>query len=141
MSESGPDEVQPQSIPRAQFAQLNWLEGDWRGAMPDGSPFFERYRVLSDSTIRMYAFPDSTMTQPTDSSLIYWRDSHIYSEGETSRSVATRLDSAGVQFVRERGGGNQFRWEPTAEGWTATLEWTDQGGESRSVVYQMRRLN
>jgi hypothetical protein len=130
----------PDSIARDEFSQLNFLEGDWRGTMPDGKPFFERYHATSDTTIRMHAFADSTMTQATDSSLIYWRDHHIYSESDDSRSVVTGIDTGGVHFARERGGGNTFEWKPDADGWTATLRWTDKDGEPRTVVYPMRPL-
>lgn len=131
---------QPDSIARDEFGRLSWLEGDWRGTMPDGKPFFERYRVTSDSTIRMHAFSDSTMTQATDSSLLYWRDHHIYSESGDSRSVVTRIDTAGVHFAPERGGGNTFVWKQDDGGWIATLRWTDKEGQPRTVVYPMRPL-
>ena len=131
---------QAASIPRDQFAQLSFLEGDWRGTMPDGKPFFERYRVTSDSTIQMYGFPDSTMTAPGDSSRIYWRDNHIYSQGGGTRYVVASIDDNGVRFVPEQGR-NEFTWKQTAEGWMATLNWKDKSGEARSVVYEMRKLN
>jgi hypothetical protein len=132
--------VQPDSLGREELRALSWLEGDWRGTMPDGKPFFERYRATSDSTIRMQGFADSTMTQATDSALIYWRDHHIYSESGSSRSVVTRLDTSGVHFAPERGAGNTFVWKPDEAGWTATLRWTGKDGEPRTVVYPMRPL-
>ena len=133
--------AQPGSYTRADFDRLRFLDGAWRGTMPDGQPFFERYRITSDSTIQMYALADSTLTTPTDSSLIYWRDHHIYSESATSRYVVTQIDSSGIRFTPERGGRNEFTWKPTAEGWMATLQWTDQAGQPKSVVYEMRRIN
>src|SRR5688572_29770755 len=107
------DEAPPAAaFAREQFAQLSFLDGDWRGSMPDGKPFFERYRVTSDSTIQMQGFADSTMSTPSDSSRIYWRDNHIYSEGGSSRYVVASIDSSGVRFVPERGQ-NEFTWKQT----------------------------
>ena len=129
--------TEPGSFTRAQFAELRWLEGDWRGSMPNGQPFFERYRVTSDSTIQMHAFADSTMTQATDSSRVYWRDNRIYSGSESVRSVVARIDSAGVHFVPDGSSGYHYTWKQTGDGWTATLNPADP---ARRVVYEMRRV-
>jgi hypothetical protein len=133
--------AQPASLAREEFRRLSWLEGDWRGTLPDGKPFFERYHVTSDSTIRMYGFADSTMTQTTDSALIYWRDHHIFSEGDNARSFVTAIDTAGVHFAPERGGRNTFVWKQDNSGWTATLRWTDKQGQPKTVVYLMRPMS
>jgi hypothetical protein len=104
--------------------------------LPDGSSFFERYRATSDSTIRMHAFADSAFAQATDSSLIYWRAGHIYSEGGDARSVVSRIDVDGVHFVPDGATGYRFSWKPeTADGWSATVY-----GQQGAVTYPMRRV-
>ena len=125
---------QPGTFAREQFKQLNFLDGDWRGTMPNGNAFYERYRVTSDSTIQMYAFADSTMTQSTDSSRIYWRDGHIYNGEEGSRSVVAHMDSAGVHFVPDGASGYRYTWKQSGTGWTATLN----PGAANTVVYEMK---
>ena len=126
----------PGTFAREQFKQLNFLEGDWRGTMPNGKAFYERYRVTSDSTIQMYAFADSTLAQATDSARIYWRDSHIYNGEEGSRSVVARIDSDGVHFVPDGASGYRYVWKQSGDGWIATLN----PGAANSVVYDMKRV-
>src|SRR5688500_206734 len=40
----------------AQFRDLRWLEGTWRGRMSNGKYFYERYERVNDSTIRIIHF-------------------------------------------------------------------------------------
>jgi hypothetical protein len=126
---------EPQSVTLEQFASLSWLEGDWRGTLPDGNGFFERYRVTSDSTISMHAFPDSTMGAPSDSSRIYWRDGRVYSESARSRSVVAHLGDGEVRFVPDGARGYHYTWARVEGGWNATLH---ASGGGREVIYEMR---
>ena len=52
------------------FARLRWLKGSWRGGLPDGGYFYERYGLLDDSTIAMHSFADSTLARATDSARV-----------------------------------------------------------------------
>ena len=124
----------------AQFAQLRWLEGRWRGGLPDGGSFYEQYRWLDDSTIAMHAFADSTFARATDSSRVSLRFGVVANEGITARWVATRLDSAAVEFVPRRGASNGFSWvRESPDRWTATLSPSRDGG-IRSTIYHMERI-
>lgn len=125
----------------AQFRQLRWLEGRWRGALPDGGSFYEQYRWLDDSTIAMHGFADSTFTRATDSARISLRFGVVANDGAAARWVATSLDSSSVHFVPMRGASNSFSWvreSPTR--WTATLQSTTREGRARSTVYEMQRI-
>jgi hypothetical protein len=122
------------------FARLRWLDGSWRGRLPDGGYFYERYRVVNDSTIAMRGFPDSLFARVTDSSSISLRGGTVASEGGT-RWVATRLDSSAVDFASERNAANNFTWtRESADRWTATLRSTDRDGRPRTIVYPMERV-
>lgn len=122
------------------FRRLHWIAGRWRGTMPDGKSFYEQYRVVNDSTIEMSGHTDSTFAPSTDGSRIMLRDKRVVSESATSRYVATRLDSAGVDFTPERGR-NAFTWARESDArWTATLRWTDAQGQPQTVVYPMQRI-
>lgn len=120
------------------FARLRWLEGSWRGQLPDGGFFHERYRFVDDSTIAMHGFADSTFANATDSSRITLRGQTVANEG-AARWVATALDSAGAAFAPDRGASNYFTWtRESADRWTATLR---SGSEpSRTTVYAMERF-
>jgi hypothetical protein len=125
----------------ADFRNLRWLEGRWRGFMPDGKTFYEQYRFLDDSTIAMHSFADSTFTRSTDSSRVQLRNSAVTSAGLTAAWVATRLDSTGADFAPQRGVSNRFTWaRESATRWNATLRWTDSDGRPQSVVYALHKL-
>jgi hypothetical protein len=125
----------------ADFRNLRWIEGRWRGFMPDGKTFYEQYRFLDDSTIAMHAFADSTFSSSTDSSRVQLRSSAVTNAALTAQWIATRLDSTGVDFAPQRGATNRFTWareSPTS--WNATLRWTDRDGRPQSVVYALHRM-
>ena len=127
------------SITPDQFAGLKWLEGYWRGAAPGGPPFYERYAFADDSSIAMYTFPDLTFAAASDSARVTLRGGVVRDAGSTASWVATRLDSASVDFAPEWGATNTFTWQKDGDDWTATIE--SGSGSSKSVaVYRMRRV-
>jgi hypothetical protein len=142
-----PDEEQPAAVQPAagrysvqDFGKLRWLEGSWRGRLPDGGYFFERYRVQDDSTIVMQSFSDSTFAQATDSARITFRDGTIADEGST-RWVATQLDSNVVDFASEQNAANGFSWErESPDRWKATLRSLNRERQPQTTVYPMDRI-
>jgi hypothetical protein len=123
------------------FQRLRWMNGMWRGFMPDGSRFYERYRVLDDSTMVMHAFPDSTFGTPSDSSRIMLRDGRIINDGGSARWVATRLDSVGVDFAPHFGAPNRFTWARESDTqWSATMRWTDESGRPQTRTYALHKF-
>ena len=123
------------------FQQLRWINGMWRGFMPDGSRFYERYRVIDDSTMVMHAFPDSTFGTPSDSSRIMLRDGRVVNDGGSARWVATRLDSTGVDFTPHFGAPNRFTWARESETqWSATMRWTDETGRPQVRTYALHKF-
>jgi len=138
------DRPDPPAVGRftpAQFASLRWIEGTWRGRLPDGGAFYERYRFVDDSTIVMQAFADSTLSATSDSARIVLRDGTVADEGGAARWAATRLDSSGVAFAPIEGATNSFTWtRDRADRWTATLTWADKDGQARAVTYPMERI-
>jgi hypothetical protein len=121
------------------FARLRWLEGSWRGQLPDRSYFYERYRFLNDSTISMYGFPDSTFARATDSAMITLRGGTITDVGASAHWVATRLDSSVVEFTPVQPTSAPFSWaRESANRWTATLR-SRNPAQSQTTVYRMER--
>lgn len=119
------------------FKNLHWLEGTWRGEMPTGGFFFERYTLINDSTFAVEAFPDSSLNAPQPIGRVSLRGGVLYREEPTGERVsATRLDESGVLFgTRERG----FTWAPGPAGsWTATIHRKVGQSETREVVYRMK---
>lgn len=140
--ETQPAAAQPTAVRYSaqEFRQLRWIEGSWRGRLPDGGYFFERYRVQDDSTIVMHGFPDSTFARATDSARITLRDGTIADEGGT-RWVATRLDSNVVDFTSEKNASSGFSWaRESQDRWRATLRSLNRERQPQTTVYQMERI-
>ena len=86
--------VQPASVSPAQLAALGWLAGRWRGALPDGAPFYEAYAIRDSVTIAKYDYPDATFATPSDSGVIALRGDTLFSGSPGMQWVATSIDSA-----------------------------------------------
>ena len=130
----------PGTFAAADFAKLRWLEGKWRGFMPDGGKFYESYTLENDSTIVKHSFADSTFTNPTDRSVIALRGTTVVDESEKARWVVTRIDSTGADFAPERGATNHFTFtREDATKWNASLRWTENG-QPKTVVYALHRF-
>lgn len=122
------------------FARLGWLVGSWRGRLPDGGSFYERYRLLDDSTIKMRSFTDDTFSRATDSARITLRGGTVADEGG-ARWIATRLDSTGVDFASEHDASNNFTWaRQSPNSWKAILNSIDRRGQPQTVIYPMQRI-
>jgi hypothetical protein len=127
------------SVTRPQFQELRWLVGVWRGSGGAYLAFFEEYRLVNDSTIRMRAFADSTLSVVSDSSTIAWRDGAVESRSARSVYDAVEVTPTSIRFARrgdERGGHTFTR--VSADEWTATLD--PAAPEGQPTVYVMRRI-
>ena len=125
--------AQPATVTPAQFRDLRWLEGTWRGQLPDSGYFYERYTRVNDSTIRVLHFPDSTLAASNEEDSITFR-SGVVRHGE---AIAIRFDSAGIDFARPTASTPQFTFQPAGDHWTATIH---RPGGAQPIVYQMRRF-
>lgn len=129
---------QPLNITLAQFQQLRWLEGTWRGSGEGYDAFFERYQWVNDSTIQKVGFTDSTLAIATDSSALMLRGEHVRSESPARSWVVVALDSIAARFAPERNAANGFEWRRTGDGaWTARITW-DSANVARERLYEMR---
>ena len=132
--------VTPASVSAAQFAGLTWLEGRWRGAEANGTPFYESYASRTPTVIATYNFQDSTFGTPSDSGQLTLRGDTLFSGSSTVQWVAVAIDSLRVEFAPWRGASNHFVWERGAgQRWTATLRW-DSAGTAKQRQYEMRRV-
>ena len=125
----------------ADFQKLRWISGPWRGFMPNGEKFYEWYKFENDSTILKTEHPDSTFGTASGESRIMLRNGIVVDSSMRSSYVATRLDSAGIDFAPRRGATNSFTWtrEDTTK-WNATIRWVDKNGQSQSVLYALHRF-
>jgi hypothetical protein len=122
------------------FGRLRWIEGNWRGQLPDRTYFYERYHFLNDSTIAMHSFADSTFMRATDSAAVTLRGGTVTDAGTSAQWVATRLDSSGVDFTPVQARYGPFSWASESPNrWTATLRSADPA-KPQTTVYRMERV-
>jgi methylated-DNA-protein-cysteine methyltransferase-like protein len=120
----------------AQFGQLHWLVGFWRGSGGNYPAFFEDYRLADDSTLTMHAFSDSLMVRCTGSATIQLRGGQVLYQGGSNVWQAATLSATAVRFEPASPGNDGFTWQRvSATRWTATL-----GPAGRPTVYQMQKL-
>ncbi len=125
----------PARVTLAQFRDARWLEGTWRGRMPNGKYFYERYTRLDDSTIQILHFPDSTLAASKEGDSITLRGGIV----RNGRAAAIRFDAKGIDFAAPPRTTPQYTFVPSAGGrWTATIHPAGQGGQP--IVYQMEQF-
>jgi hypothetical protein len=123
-----------------EFKQIHsWLQGVWRGSGGAYPSFFEEYRVLDDSTIRMRSFSDSTRQVVSDSSMIEWRNRMVRSRSARSTYDVIAISPDSIRFIKPgaTSGGHTFR-KVSPDEWTARLHPAQAQGQP--TVYVMRRI-
>ncbi|MCC2971332.1 hypothetical protein [Massilia sp. IC2-476] len=122
------------------FAQLQFLQGRWKGVAPDGKEFFEEYTRPEPAVFQSHRFPDSAFTGHTDGATISLKDGEVISQwGDfTWKASSIAGDSAAFEPVNAP---SQFTWRRVDD---ATLEarqrWTADGKEQEFTL-QMTKLN
>lgn len=131
----------PVTFTLADFGKLRWLEGAWRGTMPNGALFHETYHFVNDSTIAMGGHTDSTLKTKADSARWVFRSGAVIDSGGSVVYHASRIDSAGIDFRADPDPSHHFTF--TREGsdaWTARIFSRGPDGAERVTVYPMRRI-
>lgn len=135
---AAPAQPAPAKFALADFGALRYLEGSWRGTMPNGGVFYEAYHFLDDSTLLGAGITDSTFQAKKDSSVIAFRDGAVT---YTSNAVYTveKLDSTVVDFRASPT--YHFTWtRESNDAWKATLYSKQADGTERVTAYEMRRV-
>ena len=135
---AAPAQPMPAKFATADFARLRYLEGTWRGTMPNGQSFYESFHFLDDSTALQGTHTDSTFRKKSDSSRIVFRGGAVYDSGGTV-SIAEKLDSTVIDFRTSPT--YHFTWTKTgADAWTAQLMSRNADGTDRVTIYPMKRV-
>jgi hypothetical protein len=134
-----PAQPAPAKFALADFATLRYLEGVWKGTMPNGNVFYESYHFINDSTLFQASHTDSTLKTKSDSSLIVFRAGAVIDSG-SGVSVAEKLDSATVDF--RSAPTYHFTWtREHNDSWMATLYNKQPDGTERVTKYPMKRIH
>ena len=129
----------PASVTLEQFKRLRWLAGAWQGSGGAYPVFFEDYRVIDDSTLKMRSFSDAALSKVRDSASIELRNGVLTHRHPGRASVAVAVSGSTVHFVPEGGTGGGFTFNrQSVDLWTSTLHASAPGGHE--TVYLMRRL-
>jgi hypothetical protein len=137
---AAPAAPMPAQFALADFQHLRYLEGKWRGTLPNGKFFYESYHFVNDSTILQGGHTDSTFETKSDSALLVFRGGAVI---DSSRTIyhATKLDATTVDFRADPAPKNGFVWiRESADAWTARILGTNPDGTERVTVYPMRRV-
>lgn len=129
------------------FAQLQFLEGRWKGVAPDGKEFFEEYTRPEPAVFQSQRFPDGAFTRqsadpadPADGATISLQDGEVISRwGEFAwKASSIGADEAVFEPVNAP---SRFLWRRVDD---ATLEalqrWTADGKEHEYTL-QLTRLD
>src|SRR5690606_22956718 len=101
----------PVAVDRAAFGTLRWLEGRWHGTRPDGAPFYEGFRVVDDSTLYTFTYPDATAETPDGSGVIALSDGLVVMERGGTRWVATEVRDGHVRFDSRAKAAASLTWD------------------------------
>jgi len=121
-----------------EFAQLQFLEGRWKGESPDGKEFFEQYDRPEPGVFQSRRFPDAGFTEHTDGATISFQDGEVVSQWNEFTWKAARIapDSADFEPVNAP---SRFTWrrvdERTLE---ATQHWSADGKEQQYTLRMQR---
>lgn len=120
------------------FAQLQFLEGRWRGESPDGKEFFEQYDRPEPGVFQSRRYPDSGFAEHSDGATIALEDGEVISQWNEYTWRASRIaqDSADFEPVSAP---SRFRWR-RVDGDTleATQHWTADGKEQQYTLRMTR---
>lgn len=133
-----PAQPAPAKYALADFQHLRFLEGAWRGTLPDGGFFYESYHFLDDSTIFMAGYADSTLKTKKDSARIVYRNGAVLDSGGAV-AVAEKLDSNTVDF--RAAPTSHFAWTRQGpDAWVANIYNRQPDGTERTTTYQLKRI-
>lgn len=129
------------TVSAADFQTIRWLEGTWRGTGGGVDPFFERYRMIDDTTLLRQSFSDSTLGTVSDSARIVLRGQRVVEPAHDPAWQATSFDSASWRFDSIEHAGRAFTWRrDTPDRWTAILESRDAAGAAQERIYTLERI-
>lgn len=134
--------VEPVRVTPAEFRQIEWLEGAWRGtgAEVDG-PFFETFEMVNDSTLAIRVYADSALTQRESTGEIVLTGGQVLHRSGPNEWVATAFDRSRLHFEPRGNVPNNFTWTRTSpSSWTAVLRYPQEDGTTRDVVYDLERM-
>lgn len=141
VASSPPERAAPATVTPAGFRTFRWIEGTWRGTGGGVDPFYERYEVIDDSTLRRLSFSDSTLATVGDSTLIGLRGTRVLDPADGPEWHATAFDSVSWRFESIAHPGRAFTWRRTStDSWTARLESRDAAGNPQERVYTLVRI-
>jgi len=123
-----------------EFAQLQFLEGRWKGEGPDGKEFFEQYDRPEPTVFQSRRFPDASFSEHTDGATISFNDGEVVSQWNEFTWRASRIAQDSSDF-EPTNAPSRFTWrrvdDTTLE---ATQHWAAEGKE-QTYTLRMTRVD
>lgn len=123
--------LQAISYTKNDLVKIKWIEGKWKG-MYEGTPFYEIYRMVNDSTLEIIGYEwNGKDSSNSSTSFVSWVHGAYYLGNEMNYKV-TRITGDEIEMIPHHKASNSVLWEKNKNGWTAILE-----GPKKKNVYDM----
>lgn len=124
----------------ANFSQIKFLEGKWKGVGPDGKEFFEEYVLAEPSLFKSNRHADSNFSKAIDGSTVSLKDGVITSTWGQFTWKASSLSATKACFDPINAP-SSFCWERVApDTVTVTQRWTGADGKAQSFTLKLSRI-
>lgn len=122
------------------FAQIRFLEGQWKGVGPDGKEFFEHYVLVEPSLFKSTRHADASFSKATDGSTVELKDGTVISTWGDFTWKASSISSTKACF-EPINAPSSFCWERVdPDSLTVTQRWIGADGKEQSFVIKLSRL-
>ena len=114
---------------------MRWIEGSWVGDYK-GSPFYETYKLVNDSTLSIITYTNvGTQSATSSEDFIFWKEGAYYM-GEGSKYKVVKLDTGEIRMLPVSAN-NEVYWKQVDDTtWAAEL-----AGQSDTAYYILRKVS
>lgn len=123
------------SVSREDLSLMKWIEGNWVGDYK-GTPFYETYEIVNDSTLRIVNYSNVGTDSATSSEeFIFWNEDAYYM-GEGSKYKVVMVDTGEIKMVPLKAN-NEVYWKRVDDTtWAAEL-----AGKTDTAYYILRQVS
>ena len=123
------------SVKKEDLSLMKWIEGNWMGDYK-GSPFYETYKMVNDSTLSITTYSNvGSSTATSSEEFIFWKDGAYYM-GDGEKYKVVLLDTGEIKMVPLKAS-NEVYWKRVDDStWAAEL-----AGKTDTSYYILRKVS
>lgn len=123
------------SVKREDLSLMKWIEGNWVGDYK-GSPFYETYKMVNDSTMSITTYSNvGTATATSSEEFIFWKDGAYYM-GDGEKYKIVMVDTGEIKMMPLKAN-NEVYWKRVDDStWAAEL-----AGKTDTAYYILRKVS